>query len=233
MVKEIAIYLEGGGPNAETLTPFRQGMSTFLKPLVDAAREKRVRWKVIPCGGRAEALKAFKSALKTDPEVFNVLLVDAEEPVSDLTKPWDHLKARKGDEWVKPVKATNNHCHMMIVTMETWFLADAEALKNLFKNTNGFDASAFPKMPADPAPPKEGQQAPPPKASTFLESKSKTAVNAILKKAFKGTAAKEYRKIDDGTRMLAVIDPEKVRKYCPSANRLFKTLGKMLGDETL
>jgi hypothetical protein len=233
MVKAIAIYLEGGGHTAETLAPFRQSMSAFLKPLVDVARENRVRWSIIPCGGRSQTFEAFKNGLKMDPNVFNVLLVDAEELVEDAAKPWDHLKQRKGDGWVKPAKAANEHCHMMIVTMETWFLADAEALVKLFKTVKGFDPSAFPKMPADPAPPKHGQKAIAPKPSTFLESKTKAAVNAIFRKAFKGTAAKEYRKIEHGAGILATIDPAKVRKYCPSSDRLFKTLGEKLGNENL
>ena len=229
MVKEIAIYLEGGGDKPETLTPFRQGMSVFLKPLADAAGEKRIRWKIIPCGGRSQTYDAFKNALKTEPDVFNVLLVDAEESVKDRNKPWAHLKQRRGDEWSKPAKATDEQCHLMVVTMETWFLADAEGLAKLFRKTKGFDASAFPAMPVEPSPPKPGESPRPPKPAAFLESKSKSAVNAILKKAFKGTQAGEYRKIDDGARMLKAVDPAKVRKQCPSCERLFLTLEKQLG----
>jgi len=229
MVKEIAIYLEGGGDKPETLTPFRRGMNAFLRPLVDAARKKRIRWRIIPCGGRSQTYDAFKNALKTEPDVFNVLLVDAEESVKDRNKPWAHLKQRKGGEWSKPAKATDEQCQLMVVTMETWFLADAEALTNLFRETRGFDASAFPAMPVEPSPPKPGEAPIPPKPATFLESKNKSAVNAIFKKAFKGTQAREYRKIVDGARMLEVVDPAKVRKQCPSCERLFLTLEKQLG----
>lgn len=233
MVKEITIYLEGGGNNAETLAPFRQGMSKFLGPLVEEARQRRVRWTIVPCGGRSQAYKAFKAGLKTEPDVHHVLLVDAEETVSDLNNPWEHLKSRIGDEWTKPSKSSNDQCHLMIVTMETWFLADAEAITELFRRTKGFDASVFPAMPAEPPPPREGGNAPPRKPSTFLESKTKAAVNTILKKAFKNTNAGEYRKIDDGARMLGVIDSSKVRKQCPSCERLFKSLGKELGNEAI
>jgi Domain of unknown function (DUF4276) len=231
MVKEITLYLEGGGTNAETLAPFRQGMSEFLAPLVYKARQQRVRWTIVPCGGRSQAYKAFKAGLKTEPSVHHVLLIDAEETVADRDDPWEHLKSRIGDEWTKPAKSSNDQCHLMIVTMETWFLADAEAITELFRKTKGFDATAFPAMPADPAPPKDGQAGPPKKPSNFLESKTKAAVNAILKKAFKDTVVGEYRKIDDGARMLAVIDPAKVRKQCPSCDRLFETLGKLLDNE--
>jgi len=233
MVKEIAIYLEGGGDKPETLAPFRQGMSTFLNPLVEEARKHRIRWSVIPCGGRSQAYEAFKSALKTDPDTYNVLLVDAEEAVSDREKPWEHLKTRPGDEWTKPAKAKDEHCHLMIVTMETWFLADVPSLTELLKKTKGFDPSVFPAMPPAPRPPRAGDKSAPHKPITFLESKSKSAVNAILRKAFRQTDAGEYRKIDHGAKMLAAIDPDKVRQQCPSCERLFKALGTVLGNKNI
>jgi len=48
---EIAIYFEGGGNSAETKATLRQGMSAFLKPLVDLARQRCCRWSITSCGG--------------------------------------------------------------------------------------------------------------------------------------------------------------------------------------
>ena len=42
MISRIAIYVEGGGDTAQTLAPFRRGMSDFLKPVVDEARKRRI-----------------------------------------------------------------------------------------------------------------------------------------------------------------------------------------------
>ena len=96
MVKDIAIYIEGGGDTAQTLDPFRRGMSAFLKAVVDAVRKRRIRWRVIPCGGRQQAYDAFVDALANEAEVFNVLLVDSEDPVAIAVSPWEHLKNRAG-----------------------------------------------------------------------------------------------------------------------------------------
>jgi hypothetical protein len=220
MVTEIAIHLEGGGHTSETLAPFRQGMSAFLKPAVEEARKRKIRWRIIPCGGRKEAFDSFCDALKNEPNAFHILLVDAEETVTK--KGWEHLQARKGDQWYKPAKATEEQCHLMIVTMETWFLADPDAVKEFFKLKKGFDANA---LPAIPPPPK------PPKLAAVLEAMSKNSVNAVLKKATKDTADAQYEKIKHGAKLLAKIDPQKVRQQCPACDRLFKELGTAMGAE--
>ena len=214
MVSDIAIHLEGGGHTSETLAPFRQGMSAFLKPVVDEARKRKIRWRVIPCGGRKEAYDSFCDALKNEPDAFHVLLVDAEEAFTKK-KAWEHLKARVGDQWDKPATATDEQCHLMVVKMESWFLADPAAVKEFFKLKKGFDASALPDVPPLPTPPK---------LPTVCEDRSKSSVNAVLKKATKDTADAEYQKIKHGAKLLAVIDPKKVRQQCPACDRLFKVL---------
>lgn len=204
--KEIAIYLEGGGPTSETQAQLRLGMSAFLQPIVQVARAQRARWSIIPCSGRSETFEAFCHALKTEPNVLNFLLVDAEELLGGK-KPWAHLAARPGDKWTKPAAATDDHCHLMVTTMETWFLADVEALKHYYGK--GFNAA------------KLAMGGP-------LENAAKTKVAAALAAATRDTAAKEYGKIRDGAKLLAQIKPELVRKACPHCERLFATVIKKL-----
>lgn len=213
MVTSIAIHLEGGGNSEVTIAPFRQGMSTFLQPLVKLARQRGIRWRIIPYGGRSQAFKYFCDALKNEPDVFHVLLVDAEEVVT--RPPWEHVKNRIGDEWVAPDGATADQCQLMIVTMETWFLADPEAVRGFFKHTNGFDKDAIPDLPPLPSAPKP---------ATLLQAMSKSRVNEILAKATRSTKTDHYERIRHGAKLLAVIDSAKVRQQCPACDRLFKTL---------
>jgi hypothetical protein len=208
VTKSIAIYVEGGGDTAETLTPFRTGMSSFLKPVVDVVREKRILWRVIPCGGRKQAYDAFVDALEKEPEVFNVLLVDSEEPVALAVPPWDHLGKREGDKWGKPVGADDTRCQMMVACMEAWFLADPAGLKDHFRKN--FDIGKLP---------------PTHQAETHTKSK----INDVLQKATKLTAAKEYRKIRDGAKLLKKVNPAEVRKHCQWCERLFRALGDVIG----
>ena len=213
MVTSIAIHLEGGGNSEATIAPFRQGMSTFLLPLVTAARRRGIRWRINPYGGRSQAFRYFRNAMKTEPDVFHILLVDAEEAVTRT--PWEHLKQRVGDEWVAPQGATEEQCQLMIVTMETWFLADPDAVKEFFKHTKGFDKDAIPAPPPLPTPPKP---------ATVLQAMSKAKVNEILAKATRNTKGEQYEKIKHGAKLLAKIDSAKVRQQCPACDRLFKAL---------
>jgi len=208
VTKSIALYIEGGGDNSQTLVPFRTGMSAFLKPAVEAARAKRILWRVIPCGGRQQAYDAFVDALEQEPEVLNVLLVDSEVPVAITVPPWQHLKNRKGDTWRKPAQADDTRCQLMVACMEAWFLADPDGLRRHFRKH--FDAAALP--------PQEQ-----------VESRTKSNLNEVLKKATRLTAAEEYRKIRDGAKLLEKVDPAVVRKHCQWCERLFQTLGDAIG----
>jgi hypothetical protein len=218
MVSTIAIHLEGGGDTSGTLAPFRQGMSAFLKPVADEARKRKILWRLIPCGGRKAAYDSFCDALKNEPDAFQVLLVDAETAVA--TTPWKHLKARQSDQWNQPANTTDDNCHLMIVTMETWFLADPDAVRGFFKHSKGFDKETIPDTPPLPAAPK---------LATVLQAMSKEKVNAILAKATRDTKDEQYKKIKHGAKLLEKIDSNKVRQQCPACDRLFKTLAKAMG----
>lgn len=210
MVKSLAIYVEGGGDTAQTLEPFRRGMSMFLKPVVQVVRQKRIRWRVIPCGGRSQTYGAFVNALEKEPEVFNILLVDSEEPVAVAVSPWDHLRERPGDGWDKPAGADDEHCHMMVACMEAWFLADPEGL---LKHFNGnFDVRKLP-------------------AANLAESRTKKDITKALMRAARNTKAKKYQKIRDGAKLLEKVDPAKVREHCKWCDRLFVSLGVAIGAD--
>lgn len=206
MIKRIALYVEGGGNTPATLATFHRGMSRFFQPLVDEVRHRRIGWRVIPCGGREQTFKAFVDALRHEPEVFNVLLVDAEEPVAAGATPWGHLAAHGG--WTCPDGADDARCHLMVVTMEAWFLADPDALKKHFGGN--FDASKLP--PANQA-----------------ESRPKRVIEDALRQATRGTKAGEYRKIRDGAKLLEAVDPAVVRRHCKWCDRLFTDLGQAIG----
>ena len=109
---ELAIYFEGGGDSAESKAVLRQGMSAFLKPLVDKVRARGFRWTITSCGGREQAKEAFLDALAKEPEKFNVLLVDSEEPVALL--PRAHLLQR--DRW-DLAEADEDQVHLMAQCM--------------------------------------------------------------------------------------------------------------------
>ena len=209
MISRIAIYVEGGGDTAPTLEPFRRGMSAFLKPVADEARKRQIKWDVIPCGSRKAAFDAFVDAMENEPEIYNILLVDSEEPISITTSPWTHLQNRPGDGWKKPLAVDDSRCQLMVVCMEAWFLADRAGLKKHFGGK--FDER---KLPPE----------------NLAESRKKDAIEAALRKATRNTPAAEYRKIRDGAKLLSKVNPATVRKHCQWCNRLLTALEAAIGN---
>lgn len=203
MVKEIHVYIEGGGNQKDTKTYLRQGFSEFLGRVIETIREQHIRWKIKLSGSRGEAYEDFSEALKSRPDVFNVLLVDSEGPVND--KPYKHLNDRDG--WSLS-EEQNANCHLMVEMMESWFIADIGALIKFYRQ--GFNSHAIPRNPN-------------------VELISKAELEDALKRATIHTIKGEYHKIKHGSQILKLVDPSKVRSSAPHCDRLFTTLAEKIG----
>jgi hypothetical protein len=198
VVSEIRIYIEGGGDSRATRDELRRGYSEFLGAVRNTARQRRIRWHIVLCGGRENAYKDFKLALQSHPNAFNVLLVDAEAPVT--TTPWAHLATRDG--WDNG-NVHDDHCQLMVQLQETWFVADCQTLQDFYGN--GFNPNPIPK-------------------AANLEAVSKSVVLSALTEASKNTQKGEYRKIKHGAKLLERIRPAIVRTKTAHCERLFSIL---------
>jgi hypothetical protein len=147
-------------------------------------------------------------AVEKEPEVYNVLLVDSENPVEITVEPWAHLHNRPGDAWAKPTGIESEHCQMMVVCMEAWFIADPSALRTHFGGN--FDSRKLPQ-------------------ANLAESRTKDDIAHALRQATRDTKAKEYRKIRDGARLLEILNQAEVRRHCTWCERLFQALGAAIG----
>ena len=120
------IYLEGGG-GKDLNARCREG---FRKLLESCGYAKRMP-KLTACGSRNSAYDDFKIAhAHASDSDYVALLVDSEDPVVDIAKPWDHLLQRDG--WPKPPDAEDDQALLMTTCMETWIVTDTNALTSHF-----------------------------------------------------------------------------------------------------
>jgi len=207
----VRLYVEGGGDAPSLKTECRKGFSDFIKK---SGISKMPR--VVACGSRQNAYESYCTAIGNGEDAF--LLVDAEEPIDaiceqgdpDDWKPWDHLKARQGDNWKKPANAQDTECHLMTQVMESWFIADRSVLIQFF----GADFKE-PKLPS---------------AASPVEAITKAIINSSLKDATKLCKTKgQYGKGAHSFKILSEVDPGTVVQASPWAKRFLDELQKKMG----
>lgn len=200
-MNEIAIYVEGGGDSAGTKAAIRRGLDELLGSVKQKARDSGWRWRVVACGGRREARDAFMHARATQPDVHTILLDDSETAVA--AQPIAHLTA-EGWELAEVSPAV---IHLMTQVMETWLIADPDALSKYYGR--GFRASALP-------------------GSAELETVPKTKVLTSLQRATRDTQKGPYHKIRHAEHLLGRVSASRVRGRCPHAERLFSHLDSII-----
>jgi hypothetical protein len=201
-VSEIRIYVEGGG-DSNSKARMRQAFSQFFAGPRERAQQRRTPLRVILCGAREETFRMFRAAVRdhADDRVF--LLVDAEGEVAGT--PREHLAAR--DPWDLSF-ADDDQCHLMAQVMESWFLADPDALARFYGRD--FGARQIP-------------------ARRNVEEVPKGEVGAALKAATARTQKGEYHKIRHGPMILESLAPDRVRARAPHCDQLFQALDAALG----
>ena len=133
------LFVEGAGPTELQRARCREAFAEFFKTAGIANRPR-----VVACGGRGHAFNNFATAVRLNrPDELPLLLVDSEVELTNIDTPWKHL--REHDGWIKPNGATDNQVFLMVQVMETWFLADQDALMRVFGSQ--CDCSAIPKWP--------------------------------------------------------------------------------------
>lgn len=213
----IAIYVEGGGDTAQQKAELRTGLDQLLARQKNAARARRMGWKVVPCGGRSSAYRAFVNAVRkgTDPTLC-ILLVDSEEGLppectvgveesdtdrqarerQDALARRDHLARRDGWDF----EGMDTHqLHLMVVCMETWIVADPDAMASYYGS--GFRRNSLPRR-------------------ANLEEEPKAALYARLADATRDTVKGAYSeanhaKIRHASKLLARLDAARVASRCP------------------
>jgi hypothetical protein len=195
---KVVVYVEGGGEQRKTLDDCRRGFGQLFEKIVRTGD----RPKVVACGGRESAFDEFKRDVESGEKGFLILLVDSEGPVAPDVNSWAHL--RTNDRWKKPKAVNDDHAHLMVQCMESWFLADPEALRSYYKR--GFLIKSLPRR-------------------RNVEEIMKHDVARALENATHLTKTKGmYHKTRHGFDLLALIDPTRLREASGRAQRLFAVL---------
>ncbi len=190
----VRLYVEGGGDRNSKIA-CREAFRSFVRK---AGADRRMP-RIVASGGRNQAYDDFKAAL-VQRNVTAMLLVDAEEEVT-ASGSWEHLRSRDG--WRRPTGASNDQCHLMVQIMESWFLADRQALQDFYGD--GFRPKALPGNPK-------------------IEQVPKQDVLNGLERAAQSTRQRGYSKGRHSFSILATLDPTKVRAASPYANRFIQAL---------
>ena len=193
------VYVEGGGGTKALRTGCRKGFRKFFEKAGLKGRMPTIS----ACGGRKQAYDDFCHALSGGGSYgFIALLVDSEEPVVKGSGPWAHLKKR--DNWDKPASAKDDNVHFMVQCMESWFLADKDALAKYFGD--GFNRNALPRR-------------------SDIEDIPKHDLHKGLKNATRQCASMgAYHKGRHSFAILAELNSERITAASPHAARLIDTL---------
>jgi hypothetical protein len=193
-VTGVAIYVEGGGDSRDGKAALRQGFDALFDAQKTAARNRRMGWKLVLCGGRDAAFEAFQQATRRDRSELVALLVDAEQEVASATAAGRvaHLTAR--DRWDLS-SMSPDRVHLMTQCMEAWIVADADALAAFYRQD--FQPGALPRR-------------------TVLDDEPKDSLYAALRTATRHTKKGVYGKINHASELLKRIRPEAVAARCTS-----------------
>lgn len=198
-VVRIILHVEGGGERNIQKRIARRGFRLFLEKAGLKGRMPRI----MACGSRDDAYRDFRSSHKAG-HVTAVLLVDSEEQVTASTA-WDHLQSRERS-WRRPTNSQDAQFHLMVQFMESWFLADRDALIGFYGRN--FRTKALPKRPE-------------------IEAIPKQDVTSGLENATRATTKGKYDKGSHSFEILGLLDPDKVQRSSPHAKRFVDTLKRL------
>lgn len=207
-VVTVRIFVEGGGDSKELKSRCREG---FRKLLENSGFQGRMPG-FVACGGRNKVFDMFcTSAQRDGDQLRSYLLVDSEDPVEgedyspESSIAWIHLKKR--DRWDQPDGVLNAQALLMTTCMETWIMADRDAIHTFFGGTIR-EASLLPMYELEKQP-----------RDKVLESLISATENCGRSKAF--------RKGKRSFELLIHLNPKTLQQNLPHFQRFIQTLSQV------
>lgn len=196
---KVRLYVEGGpvGVHSDALRAFRAAFKKHLVRLDPRLKDMDV----VARGSIHNTIKGYAEGFRQfSPECRVALLVDSDGPVA-ASSCAEHLKPKLDAAGV-PAEA-RAALFLMVQCMESWFIADVEALRKCF-------GSKF-----------RGQSLP---RHIEVEAVPVGNVLAALQEAIKLTPSAKYHKVRHGTRVLESLNPDQVSARSRHARALHEFL---------
>jgi hypothetical protein len=188
LVKQIKLYVEGGGDCKEQHARCREGFRKLLEKSGFTGRMPRI----IAGGGRTATFDQFKTSVRgAGMSDYSILLVDSEEVVAGDQSAWAHLKVC--NDWERPDGVAEDQAQLMVTCMETWIMADRAALRAYFGRSLHEDRL----IPIE-----------------SLEMRHRQLIHEALAEATRH-CKRNYRKGERSFTILAEIDPQMLKRYLP------------------
>lgn len=194
------IYIEGGGDSKGLHVRCRQGFRQLLERCGFSGRMPRL----VACGGRSAAYSDFKTSHESNKAEYVAMLIDSEEPVSNLEETWDHL--RNCDRWERPDGADDEQVLFMTTCMETWIVADRDTLRQHYGSS--LQESALPSL-------------------ISLEQGNRQDIQEGLKRATRN-CSNAYQKGKRSFEILGKLKPETMESHLPAFQRAKRILNEKL-----
>lgn len=193
----VTIYLEGGGDSKELHIRCREG---FRKLLEGCGFNGRMP-KLVAGGGRGHTFDYYRTAHRASGSNSIILmLIDSEDPMSDIEETWAHLKDR--DDWDRPDGAEDEQVLVMTTCMETWIVADRAALRAHYGNN--LNENQLP-------------------AVVDLEERGRQGIQDALERAT-SLCSNKYQKGKRSFQVLAVLTRATLEQHLPSFVRDMRIL---------
>lgn len=201
------LYLEGGGsgPDSKTLQSCcRRG----FRKLLEKCNFNGPMPRTFASGGRDRVFDDFKTAHKNkEPGQVVAMLIDSEEPMANIEEAWKHLQnVGTVTKWKKPKGATDDQVLFMNTCMETWIVADRDALQAHYGSD--LQGSALPSLAA-------------------LEARSRHDVQDKLTHATR-KSKHAYTKGRRSFEVLEKLSPDVLEEHLPSFARTRRILNENL-----
>jgi hypothetical protein len=200
------IYLEGAasGPHSKELQV--RCREAFHKLLENCGYSGRLP-RLFACGSRSAVYSDFKTAHENNRAGgYVAMLIDSEDPLTNLDATWDHVRTRPGDGWIRPDSADDEQILFMTTCMETWISADRKTLRSHY-GSDLQDTSLPPLVD--------------------METRSRHEVQQKLKHATRN-CSNAYEKGKRSFEILAKLEPTALELHLPSFQRIRRILDKVL-----